>query len=166
MGDIDVNGHPTDPRNVELLRLERIWREDERVEALAAALVLCSEGRVALPDWATIGVQQVLATLISATPDYLMHYARWDMVSELRARKAELFEWQRHDVPRAQKLDPTYEPRYDLQPTWEAAYQNVSKALAGTKYEGSADTVKKSYQLIERLFKSEARPYFIRRGKF
>ena len=183
MGEIDVNGHPTDPdhpwnqdrpslaerrdagRIVELLRLERIWREDERVEALAIALVLCSEAHVALPDWAAMGVQQVLATLVRATPDYLMHYTRWDMVSELRDRKAELLERQQHEVPKAQKLDPTYEPRYDLQPTWEAAYENASKALAGTKYEGSADTIKKSYQLIERLFKSGARPYFIRRGK-
>jgi hypothetical protein len=187
MGEIDVSGHPTDPnnpwsqdrpslaerrdasRNVELQRLERVWREERKIEALAAALVLCSEGRVALPEWAAIGVQQVLATLISATPDYMMHYTRWDLVSELRDRKAELFERQRHEAPKLRKLDPKGEkygePRYDLQPTWDAAYENASKALAGTKYEGSADTIKKSYQLIERLFNSGGRLYSIRRGK-
>src|SRR4029450_1168119 len=140
MGEIDA---------VELQRLERVWREDKRVEALAAALVLCSKGRAALPDWAATGVQQVLATLIGTTPDYMMHYTRWEMVRELRDRKAELFAAQR---VYARKHHSAYEPRYDFKPTWDAAYENASKASAGTPYEGSADTIKKSYQLINSLF--------------
>ena len=91
-------------------------------------------------------MQEMLATLIN-TPDYDMHYTRWDMVRELRDRRVELA------LPR--RLPDGTTASYA--PTWEASYENAAEALGGTSYEGSSDTIKKSYQLIERLFRSGKR---------
>ena len=163
MGDIDVNGHPTNPRNVELLRLERIWREDERVEALDAALVLCSESPRGV---ARLGDDRGAAGVGDPDqrhprlPDALRALGHGQRIADSKSRTSE---WQRQDVPRAQKRirrSATLRPSADV----GGGYQNVSKALAGTRAEGSADTIKKSYQLIERFFKSEA-PFIFSAGE-
>jgi len=53
----------------------------------------------------------------------MVHYCRWDAVTELRSRASV---------------------------TWNAAFKRVSELFAGTNMAGSADTIKKSYKIVER----------------
>ena len=88
-----------------------------------------------LPEWATDGVQRALARVPGNNAGKLdVHYTRWDAVTELRDGKEEL-------------------SLRGYKPTWEIAYANAAEMLA-EKAKGDAETIKKSYQLIQRLFKS------------
>ena len=70
-----------------------------------------------------------------------VHVIRWDAVCELRDRREEL-------------KDKGYEP------TWEAAFENASEHLRGTKAQGSRDAIESSYKLVQRLVKSGRGPVF------
>jgi hypothetical protein len=118
----------------ELQRLEYAWREQKDVAALLGAVHLCGETRQPLPDWASIGIQQTLVTMIRG-PNWAVHYERWDTVLEVRDR---------YSVP------------------WEVCYERAAEAL---KDAPSPDAVKKSYQLIQREFRSGKRAYLVPLGK-
>ena len=68
-----------------------------------------------------------------------IHWMRWTMVSDLRDRK---------------KNNPEDLLFQVVDPTWDAWYERVSEELRNTIAAGSPDAIKKSYQLVERLFKS------------
>jgi hypothetical protein len=135
--------------------------------AIVEAIEFCAKYGKPLPTWLS---EAVLAELknnyfnagkgslgrlsrsLASDRQAYIHYWRWSAVEELRRRKEEL------------KLTPEGAgPRRPfLEPTWEAAYENASNALKGTIAEGSPDTVKKSYQKVERATKKGegARYYF------
>ena len=139
----------------ELDNLERVGSD----EALLAAIQWCAEYQRPLPTWAVKGVQRALTDLgikavarkgrharrETAARESRIHYTRWDAVHELRDRRHEL-----------QTLG--------YKPTWEEAYFNASETLQGTEAAGSPEAIKKSYQLVNRLFKSAkgARFYVIK----
>lgn len=128
-----ADGNPLDDRKLEIL--ERAYADGNR-DALRAAVKICA--RRPAPEWVR---DAVLAALNGANAnkrgrprDDAVDYARWDAVRELRERRQEL--------------------RDTLKPTWEAAYENASEILKGTKAHGEPHSIKASYQRVERLFRS------------
>src|SRR5262249_1064927 len=63
----------------------------------------------------------------------MIHYARWDAVNELRERKDEI-------LARGDNRGSS----------WEKRYGAVSELFEGTEAEGEPDTIKASYQWVER----------------
>jgi hypothetical protein len=128
----------------ELRRLERAWH-DGSCRALAKAVLLCRQCNCPLPDWT---VHAVLALITTRGKQFrsgnqtheewerqnAIHYVRWDMVRELRDRKEDL--------------------AYIIDPTWDSAFEQVSKHLQGKAEAGSPDAIKKSYQFVEQIFRS------------
>lgn len=131
-----------------LRSLARAWG-DGSLSALVDAVKWCQRKSLPLPDWAANGVLQMLSVpdrkLTLADRRNRIHYARWDVIRELRDRRHELKI--SHPMPDGTKSE-------GYKPTWESAYDNASEALAGTEAAGSPDAVKKSYQLVERLFRA------------
>jgi hypothetical protein len=62
-------------------------------------------------------------------------YTRWDAVTELRDGKEEL-------------------SLRGYKQTWEATYANAAEMLIETPANGDTETIRKPYQLIQRLFRS------------
>jgi hypothetical protein len=129
--------------------LKRAW-DDGSLRALAKAVTLCHHYSHPMPDW----VLQAVLALITARGEGFrsgnqtyaewerqneIHYTRWSMVSVLRDRKKE-----NPDDLLFQVIDST----------WDGCFERVSEELEGTAFAGSPDAIKKSYQLVERLFKS------------
>jgi hypothetical protein len=117
---------------------------DGGLKALLEAMQWCSRNRLSPPDWVWIRISELLANptrlaklLKAARRDRRLHFPRWELVKELQERRDEL--------ARA----PAY-----LEPTLDAAFENASEALEGTKAAGAPDTIKKSWQLIERRFRA------------
>jgi hypothetical protein len=163
--EIGVDGLPVDPdhpfnrdrRTAEEWRQEIVERELRRMErawgqgvtrALSDAVRFCHRSSVPPPVWVVQGIQAALAQYGGqhrrwgrlATPEERerqnrIHHERWDAVTELRERKDELAALGYH-------------------PSWQEAYVNASEKLAGTEAEGSPESMKKSYQLVERLMRS------------
>jgi len=136
----------------ELRGLERAWR-DGSLRALAKAIILVRGHDPFLPDWL---LQAVLALIAARGQEFrsgnqtysewelqnAVHYKRWLEVSELRDRKQE---------------NPDDLLFKVVEPTWDAFYERASEQLKGTDAAGSPDAIKKSYQLVQRTFKSEGK---------
>jgi hypothetical protein len=158
--EIGLDGYPTDRRHpcyrarsrtpqqfhAEVLgALER----DGGLTALLDAIAWCRRHQLPLPDWAAATVLQLLkapdrlAKMIGADRRYRIHRTRWDMVAELRDRREELVRSPAH-----------------LEPTLPAAFENASEALGGTEAAGAPDTIKKSWQRVERRFRKRRRDHF------
>jgi hypothetical protein len=118
----------------------RAWA-DGSLTGLKLAIRHCQRFGRSLPDWAATAILQLLgnpkrlARLAKADRWNRIHYTRWDMVRDLQDRKHE------------SRLVQYYSP------AWEATYTYVSKELAGTEAAGEPDTIKKSYGLVEALFR-------------
>lgn len=147
----------------EIMVLERAWH-DGSFYALARAVKICGERGMPLPFWTEAGVQKVIADHFhgrlpkgrgrSANPksahrDNMVHLERWSEVDYVRR-------YWRHIA------DPDVESGPDVEngkhfvpirnrPTLEQAYELVSQNLHGTPSGGTADAIKKSYQLVERF---------------
>jgi hypothetical protein len=107
-------------------------------KALRRAVEVCGGEKKPLPAWAERAVLALIdqGQRPKGVPAKLdAHLTRWALVAELRDRSEEL-------------KDKGYKP------TWEAAFENVSKKLRGTKARGSPGTIKKSYRKVQRLIKS------------
>jgi hypothetical protein len=118
---------------------KRAW-DDGSLAALADAVQLCRQWKIPQPDWVADGVLQMLteprlcAKLTAAERRNNMHYARWDAVRELRDRRGEL-------------------TAAGYRPTWNDAYRNAAKILAGTEAAGSPGAIEQSYKKVEQLFR-------------
>lgn len=126
----------------ELEICERAW-EAGVSEAVADAVELCERASLPPPTWlvGAIGflVQRELKHSARRKWD-LIHYARWDAVQELRDRKGE------PGIPE----------------TWIDCYERVAEHFAGTVASGSAETIRSSYQRVNReLQTSRAARYYI-----
>jgi hypothetical protein len=123
-----------------LRALARAWA-DGSLTGLALAIRHCQRCGRLLPDWAATVILQLLgkpgrlARLAKADRWNRIHYTRWDMVRDLQDR------WQ----------EPRLAEKYLS--TWAATYAYVSEKLAGTEAAGEPDTIKKSYRLVEALFR-------------
>jgi len=89
------------------------------------AIVVCQKPP---PSWLDEAVTQIVAARRTKeeAQRYLfdmVHYCRWDAVTELRSRASV---------------------------TWDAAFKRVAELFAGTNMAGTADTIKKSYKIVER----------------
>jgi hypothetical protein len=153
--EIGPDGCPTDPRhpcyraksrtpqqlhNDYLEALER----DRGLPALLEAMQWCSRNQLPPPDWVWIRMSELLANparltklLKAARRDRRIHLPRWQLVKELQERRDELAR-----------------PPTNLEPTLPAAFENASEALRGTKAAGAPDTIKKSWQRVEREFRA------------
>lgn len=151
--EIGLDGYPTDPRHPCYRAKSRTSQQlhddylaalqrDGRLTALRDAIGWCRRHQLPLPDWAADCVLMLLqepkrlAKMIGADRRNRIHLARWDLVAELRDRHAEL------------ARSPT-----NLEPTLPAAYDNASEALEGSEAAGAPDTIKKSWQRVERQFR-------------
>jgi hypothetical protein len=152
---IGPNGYSTNPRHPSHRAKSRTLQqlhEDylgalERAGSLLALLEAaewCWRNRLSPPDWVWIRMFELLANptrlaklLKAARRDRRIHLPRWELVKELQERRDELA---RAPV--------------NLEPTLDAAFENASKALRGTKAAGAPDTIKKSWHSVERRFKA------------
>jgi hypothetical protein len=106
--------------------------------AVVDALALCASHRRPPPLWLVEEVAQLVEA--STTPidkkrrrHDMVHLARWDAVKELCDRRDE-FEERGDDRAR----------------TWDNRYVAVSELFEGTPAAGEPDTIKASYQFVER----------------
>jgi hypothetical protein len=134
--------------------LERAWR-DGNFAALSAAMKCCRKHERTPPDWLVEGVEEVctvrgqagglgrLGAREEADRQNRIHYMRWDAIKELHARKHELANI--------------------IKPTWEEAYIAAARGLRGTIAAGAPDTMKASYQIVQKAFKNGqgARRFYI-----
>lgn len=129
--------------------LEKAWR-DGNLAALSAAMRCCRKHERTPPDWLVEGVEEVctgglgrLAARKEADRQNQIHYMRWEAINELRARKDDLA-----DI---------------IKPTWEEAYIAAARGLRGTIAAGAPDTMKASYQIVQKDFKTGkgARRFYI-----
>jgi hypothetical protein len=158
--EIGPDGYPTDPRHPCYRAKSRTPQQfhaeylealgcDGGLTALRDAIRWCRRHQLPLPDWAADTIEQLLtdpdrlAKLLSAARRDRIHLARWDLVAELRDR--------RHELARSPA---------NLEPTLPAAYDNASEALEGTEAAGAPDTIKKSWQWVERRFRARRRDHF------
>ncbi len=140
----------------DLATCERAWYSGSLL-ALADAVILCSKAEQSLPDWTVRAVVKILAARFSgkdhkrrgrlarldkAHRQDMIHYTRWDAVTELRDRQPELASIAR---------------------TWVQTYEAVSELLEGTLAAGSAKTIQNSYQLVQRAMRKKkgAGQYYI-----
>jgi len=128
---------------------ERAWA-DGNMKALSKAVILCEKADRPLPAWAVAGVQKILWEHFSggagkkrgrlgnakaAHRQNGVHYQRWAVVVDVRDRWIDIM-------------------GLDHKPSLEEAYGLASEMLADSKDAGSEETIKKSYQLVERLSRS------------
>jgi hypothetical protein len=146
---VDNNVRELQELDRQLRGLERAWH-DGSLRALTKAVTLCRWYNCPLPDWAAQAVLALIADRSKAfwrgnqtheewEQQNSIHAIRWELVSELRARKEE------------NPTDPLFQV---VDPTWDAAYERVSEQLQRTAAAGSPDAIKKSYQLVERVFRT------------
>lgn len=119
-----------------LARCERQWRAGDRT-APARAIRECAHGQLPPPWWVVEAFGELTVVAMSedekrARLEWHKHRIRWEALAELRERKLELLA--RGD---------------DRGMTWDRAREAVSEMLAGGVAEGSDDTVKYSYDLVE-----------------
>jgi hypothetical protein len=119
-------------------------QRDGRLTALLEAMQWCSRNRLSPPDWVWIRISELLANptrlaklLKAARRDRRLHFPRWELVKELQERRDELAR-----------------PPANLEPTLPAAFENASEALEGSEAAGAPDTIKKSWQRVEREFRA------------
>jgi hypothetical protein len=119
---------------------------DGNASAVVSAVKWCDRYKHPLPSWASNAIVQLLsggrktgvgrlANSDEADRQNRIHYSRWDAVKELRERRGEL-------------------EAFGYRPTWEDAYANASEMLQNSEAAGSAEAIKRSYQIVERLFRS------------
>ena len=88
------------------------------------------------PKWVDLAVQAAIVdrrTKAEEQRHYIakLHYLRWDIVADMRKRD-------RASSPRKHRL------------SWQRCYDAASDALAETEARGSSETIKKSYQAVQR----------------
>jgi hypothetical protein len=110
-----------------LYLLERAWR-DGSPTAVLDALHFCWGHKRPPPDWLLTAVQDSISKQLSRRDrrnfhSDQIHYTRWDAVVEARER---------------------------FGMTWPDAYAAVSELLKGTLAEGSEETIKSSYRLVQK----------------
>ena len=135
-------------------RCERGWRAGS-LPALAEVVIICEGSSLPLPGWATRGVLDTISEQFAGSADRrrgrtarrceayrqdMVHYTRWDAVKELRDRREDL-----SDI---------------IPPTWEEAYSKAASILERTDAAGSEDTMKRSYQLVEREMQRQPGRFF------
>lgn len=155
---------PTDRREElfqrDLAACERAWLAGN-FPALFEAVVLCGEHKRPLPLWASRAVLRILADQFNhgapgsgggrhTVPrtehvENYKHFMRWDAVRELRDRRHELRELERH------LRDLQGEPVESTETGWDHVYDTVADYLANQNSiaKGSPSTIKRSYQLVE-----------------
>lgn len=129
----------------ELRFLEKAW-QDGRRDALNRAVVFCHQHNLSLPQWAVYAILDLLSGGGAIGIGRLsnpherdrqnsIHYTRWDAVNELRERRRELAKRGYH-------------------PSWEEAYANAAEMLKDSEAAGSPEAIKRSYQLVQKIFRS------------
>jgi hypothetical protein len=127
---------------------EKAWRAGVKL-AVADAVDICRLYRQPPPEWLGEAVAAITKNEMSPLEwkrrhEDMKHLARWDLVTELRTRRYELLEYSKR-----LKMPPDHRGM-----TWENCYATVSEELEGTEAAGSADTIKASYQLVQREIKA------------
>jgi len=124
----------------ELRHMEQAWRAGV-ADALTDAVAWCECFGEPPPRWVSQGVLALVAGHVgeqkgpgrlgnvkATRRQDMIHFARWDAVTECRDRKG-------------QRGIPT---------TWPECYAAVSEMFVGTEAEGAEETMKASYQLVAR----------------
>jgi hypothetical protein len=106
--------------------------KDDRTHYLLGALYLCRTFRP-LPDWLFRGLNAELKAKLPKEPD--LHGGRWLLVRE-------------------GKRSPAGQAKT---PTWEEAYECARERAKGTRWEGSARTMKASYQIYQATLRGRKR---------
>ena len=124
-----------------LAAYEKAWRDGLQL-AVVAALETCRLYRQPPPEWVSGAVAKVVQGRMTKLErrrrrQNLIHYERYDAVVEWRERRHEL-----------SKLGD------DQRTSWERAYTAVSELLKGTPAAGSEDTIKASYQYVQKEIKA------------
>ena len=106
--------------------------------AAAEAVEVCRMWRQPPPDWLVDAVAVAISKRMTKIEKKrrrqdMIHYTRWSEVQDLRER--------RHDFLRYGD---------DSGMTWEKCYAAISKRLENTDAAGSEDTIKASYELVQR----------------
>ena len=116
---------------------EAAWRHGVTAAAVQA-LEYCRDCARPPPDWLVLAVQTIART--NETPAQAkrreadaIHFARYDAVQELRARRDEF----------ALRGD-------DRAATWDSIFAAVTELLEGTDAAGGPDAVRRSYELVKR----------------
>ncbi len=139
---------------------KRAW-EAGNFPALMDAVIICFEYKHPLPLWATRAVIDMLAEHFHNAPSkgrgctanaksaFLQnwkHFARWTTVDvELTERRREFARLGRREFARL---------GYGYKPTKKAAFDNAAEALKGTIAQGEWRSIRRSYNLVERLSKT------------
>ncbi len=140
----------------ELRHMEQAWRAGV-ADALTDAVDWCETFGEPPPRWVSQGVRAIVAGHVgeqkrpgrlgnvkAARRQDMIHFARWDAVKECRERKGQ------RGIP----------------DTWEKCYAAVSEMLEGTLAEGAEETIKASYQLVERRGREgDGLRYYVARRK-
>ena len=136
-GDIETERRAGFER--ELRQMEQAWRAGV-ADALTDAVAWCECFGEPPPRWVSLGVRAVVAghgkqkvpgrlgNVKAARRQDMIHFARYDAVTECRDRKG-------------QRGIPT---------TWPECYAAVSEMFEGTEAAGREETIKASYQLVAR----------------
>lgn len=140
------------------MRAARERWEGGDLTAIGEALRRCHWYQRTPPRWLVEASEVLVERAMTeeekrARREWNIHFARWEALVELRARRHELRKrsqeplkyW--HKLPERQReLPPEVDNRGD---TWESAREAVSEILRNTEAAESARTVKASYELVE-----------------
>jgi hypothetical protein len=124
----------------QLADCENAWRTAHLSRAVADAVKICQILGQPPSDW-IIHAVAVLAYSFTTPFDHrrhrqdLIHHTRWELVRDLRERRHEFDD--------------------DRGTSWERCYETVSEALEGTVAAGSPDTIKASYNIVQRALKKD-----------
>jgi len=115
---------------------EAAWQSGD-ARALSDAIDLCEFHKTRLPQWVREGVRAFTEDKRDKpTRQDDVHFARWDVVREIRDRQEEL------DAQ-----------GYNTKWTDGAVYETASKALRGSTAQGSKDAIRRSYKLVQKALK-------------
>ena len=162
--DIGEDGFPTDPKHPfnlqpevspeearsryirrELRRFLMSWQAGVSV-ALRDAVRFCNRWNIAPPGWVVNGVSRLISGEApkkgrgrGGYAEDMKDFTRWDHVVTLREHLKLNGEWQ----------------------SWEDCFWRVSESLEGTPEEGAYDTIKKSYQRVEKRARENPGRYYL-----
>ena len=150
------------------------------VAALYDAILICLETDLPSPKWVQIGTARLMEEVFSGGLERkkgrtgnpfaryrndIIHYARWDAVTEARDFQATGFREYLSSLqnPRfsekvRQQLK-AYPPAFVKGLTWQHAYEAAAMMLKGTPAFGSPATMKRGYITVEKAFKDPSKAY-------
>ena len=128
---LDALSHP-EYWQKELHRCERGWREGRAPEAVADAMDICIDQKIAPQEWMVQAVRELARRDLTENTERkwdMIRFARWDAVRKMRDRKGE------PGLPR----------------TWDQAFEAASELLERSPAEGTASSMRKSYERVRTI---------------